>query len=642
MEKMRNLIDYLNEQTRKYNRGVPDITDKEFDKLFAELEQLEKETGMVYSDSPTQNVGYKVLTGIPKINIAPVPMLSLKKVHSQNEINEFAGKEKIVRMIKCDGLSVRLTYKDGKLLTACSRGNGSIGNLITEHIKCFLNVPLTIPYSNTYIIDGEAIIKYKDFEIVSKQEDLKNPRNAAAGSLSTLELSVVKSRRLSFIAWDVIQGGSSNSFIENLNKAKDLGFEIVYYSETDDNTQILTKAAELSIPCDGVVWKFDNIEYGKSLGATSHHFNNAVAWKPGDEEYETTLLNIEWLVGRTGQVTPVAIFDPVNTGESVIEKASLHNLTVMKNLMGNPYVGQPIKVIKSNMIIPQVIEAVKVPDEDTSHNFLYIPKVCPVCGKPAIVKNDTESEFLICPNPECEGKFINKAVHFAGKKGLDIKGISKATLEKLMEWGWLNTISDIFKLQEHRNEWIKKPGFGIKSVDNILNAIESSRQCNLDKFIAALGIPIVGSSAAKDLAKTFGTWEAFIEAVDDDYAFYSLPNFGPEMHSAIMKFNFDEACDIATTYLSFNKSTESSATTGDNSLVGKTFVITGKTLIFKNRDELKAKVESLGGKVAGSVSGKTDYLINNNATSSSTKNLKAKQLGVTIITEEDFINQFGI
>lgn len=638
---MKNLINYLNEQTKKYNTGIPDITDKEYDKLLEQLEQMEKDTGIVYSNSPTQTVGYKILSEIPKVQIEPIPMLSLKKVHSQNEIDTFANKKKIIGMIKCDGLSVRLIYQNGQLVSANSRGNGIEGGLIIEHIKCFLNVPLNIPYFGTYIIDGEAIIKYSDFNIIAKKEDLKNPRNAAAGSLNTLELNIVKNRRLSFIAWDVIQGGSFNSFIENLNEAKDLGFEIVYYSETDNNEQILNKAKELSIPCDGVVWKFDDIAYGKTLGATSHHFNNAIAWKPNDDLYETTLKNIEWQVGRTGVLTPVAVFDPVEIDGSVCERASLHNLSIMEELSnGFERVGDKVWIYKANAIIPQVSKWEHI-SEYSEENYISIPEVCPICGKLTTIKNDTGTKFLVCSNPNCEGKFINKVEHYACKKGLDIKGISKTTLEKLMDWGWLNTISDLYTLQEHKNEWVKKPGFGIKSVDNILNAIESSRQCDLDKFIAALGIPLIGTSASKALAKYFGTWEAFIEAIDDDFKFYTLPDFGPEAHSAIMNFDFDEACNIYHDYLTINPIISAS---GGNTLEGLTFVITGKVnLLAKNRDELKNKIESAGGKVTGSVSKNTSYLINNDAeNSTSSKNVTAKKLGIPIITEEKLKEIFEI
>lgn len=594
---------------------------------------MEKETGIVYSNSPTQKVGYKILSEIPKVKIEPIPMLSLKKVHSQEEIEEFAGNKEIVGMIKCDGLSMRLIYQDGKLISANSRGDGVEGGLITEHAKCFLNIPLIIPLLDEYIIDGEAIIKYSDFSLVTQYEDLKNPRNAAAGSLNTLDLNVVKNRRLSFIAWDVIQGGKTNSFFENLNEAKNLGFEVVYCSKTDNNEQILNKAKELSIPCDGVVWKIDDIEYGKSLGSTSHHFNNAVAWKPENETYETTLKGIEYQIGRTGQITPVATFEPVNTGDSIIERCSLFNDTVLYDKLGAPYIRQKIWISKRNLIIPYIEYADKESCPEDEKDYIPSLSACPICGGTVLIKSDGESDFLFCANPDCEGKFLNHAVHFAGKKGLDIKGLSKMTLEKLMNWGWLNTISDLFKLQEHKAEWITKTGFGVKSVDNILNAIESSRQCELDKFIAAIGIPLVGASASKALARHFGTWEAFIEAVNIGFKFYTLPDFGPEVHSAITNFDFTEANEIYEKYLTINTI---SSTSGKKALEGLTFVITGKvSLLAKNRDELKALIEEAGGKVVGSISKNTNYLISNDSTSSSTKSKKAQELGVQIITEEN-------
>lgn len=630
---MKNLINYLNEQTRKYLIGIPDITDKEYDNLLNQLEQMEKDTGIVYSNSPTQTVGYNIISDIPRVQIEPIPMLSLKKVHSQNEINNFAGKEKIVGMIKCDGISVRLIYQNGQLMSANSRGNGVEGGLITEHVKCFLNVPLTIPFFDTYIIDGEAIIKYNNFNTMSQNEDLKNPRNATAGSLNVLDLNIVRDRKLSFIAWDVIQGGSSNSFIKNLKEAENLGFEIVYYSETNNNEQILNKAKDLSIPCDGVVWKFDNISYGKTLGSTSHHFNNAIAWKPNDEEYETTLRDIVWDVGRTGVLTPVAIFEPVDADGSIIERASLHNLTIMEEIIHIPFVGQKMRVFKANQIIPQVSWS-EHPAKDPG-TVIPLPTVCPICGAPVEIKSDTESKFLYCSNSKCEGKFVNRAEHFLGKKGLDVKGISESTIEKLLDWGWLNNLEDVFKLAEHRADWIKKPGFGIKSVDKVLDAISSSCKCNLEAYIAALGIPLIGSTASKDLAKYFKTWDAFLLAVENpDYKFWELPNFGIEMNRALHDFDYTEAKVIADKYLIFNTVEESAAA---SSLAGLTFVVTGKVSRFKNRDELKAKIESLGGKVAGSVSKNTNYLINNDLESKSAKNLTAQKLGVPIISEENFL-----
>lgn len=642
IEKIRSLINYLNEQTCKYNQGIADITDKEWDKLLKQLEQMEKDTGIVYSNSPTQTVGCKILSEIPKIQIMPIPMLSLKKVYSQEEINSFANKREIIGMVKCDGLSVRLIYQNGILISANSRGNGIEGGLITEHVKSFLNVPLTIPYLDTYIIDGEAIIKYNDFNIITKQEDLKNPRNAAAGSLNTLDLNTVRNRRLSFIAWDVIQGGSSNSFIENLNEAKDLGFETVYVSKIATNEEILNKAKELSIPCDGVVWRIDDIAYGKTLGQTSHHFNHAVAWKPENEFYETTLKNIEWQVGRSGQITPIAVFEPVDTGDSIIEKASLSNSSILNTTLGVPYAGQRLWVSKRNCIIPYIERADKMSEPDDIS--LYIPSIskCPVCGSQIIIKSDGESDILYCSNPNCEGRILNKLKYFVSKAGLNIKGLSEQTLNKLLDWGWIESAIDIFKLQMYRDDWVKKPGFGIKSVDNILNAIEASRKCDLDKFIAALGIPLIGTSASKALAKHFGTWEAFIEAVDNDFKFYTLPDFGPEAHSAIMNFDFEEACNIYTDYLTINPIT-STSTSGNNILEGLTFVITGKlSLLAKNRDELKVKIESAGGKVTGSVSKNTNYLINNDVESTSSKNMTAKKLGVPIISEKKFKEIFEI
>lgn len=633
---MKNLINKLNKAAELYyNSGQSFLSDKEYDALLAQLDKMEKETGIVYPNSPTQKVGYEIISNIPKVKIEPIPMLSLRKVHTQKEIDDFANKKPIIGMVKCDGLSVRLIYKQGKLYSANSRGNGVEGGLITEHIKCFLNVPLAIPYSNDYIIDGEAIIKYNDFEIVSQNENLKNPRNAAAGSLNTLDLNIVKNRRLSFIAWDVIEGRNSNSFIENLKQAEQLGFEIVYYSSDEANEQILQKAEKLSIPCDGVVWKFDDIEYGKNLGATSHHFNNAIAWKASNETYETTLLDIEWQLSRTGQINPVAVFEEIEIDGTSVSKASLSNLSILQNTLNTPWRGQSINVSKRNQIIPKVESADidTIPDDDSL--YISMPAQCPVCGGRVIVRKDNDSEVLFCGNSNCEGKFLTSLTHFCSKNGLDIKGLSAATLEKLIDWGWVERFGDIFTLAGHRDEWIKKPGFGVASVDKALTAIEKASHCHLDAFISALGIPLIGRNTAKELVKHFPKWSDFINAIETNYPFYQLSGFGREISNSLLNYDYKEARYIAHNFITFIES--ETTIDKENIINGKTFVITGAVYNYKNRDELKTFIESLGGKVTGSVSNKTNYLINNDATSNSSKNLKAQSLGIPIITEEEFL-----
>ena len=628
---MIELIKELNKASEDYyNFGTSNLTDKEFDEKLEQLRKLEEETGIIYSNSPTHKIGAPVLGSIKKVKIQGRPMLSLDKVHSAQEITDWAKGQQIVGSIKCDGLSCRLTYENGVLISANTRGDGEIGGDITEHVKYFTNVPLHINKQDKYVIDGEAIIKLDDFEIINKNNEFKNPRNTAAGALNLLDMSIVKQRRLSFIAWDVIEGGDYKTYSDNIVEASQLGFESVFWTFETDNDYILLWAKKLNIPCDGVVWKYEDLTF--DITRTDKFFNNAVAWKPANETYDTKLLDIEYTIGRTGKLTPVAIFEPVDILGSECERASLHNLSIMEQIFGTlcPERETLIKVFKADLMIPQVETAEK------SGNGLPIPILenCPICGEKLIIKQDNESKILFCPNEQCEGKFLNIVDHYAGKSGLDIKGLSKATLIKLMNWGWLNSLIDLYKLNIYKQEWYAKSGFGIKSVDNILNAIEASKKTTLNKFIAALGIPLIGSKAAKDLAGHFGTWDKFMEAIDNKYEFYQLPNFGIEMHKAILNYNYAEARSITAEYLEFETA---QAETADK-LSGLTFVITGKVHKVKNRDELKSIIENNGGKVTGSVSKNTDYLINNDVDSTSAKNVSATRLGIPILTEEEFFN----
>lgn len=647
MKEIRELIDYLNKQIRAYDEGQPIISDKEYDDLYFKLKELENIYHIYYPDSPTQSISYEVVNSLEKVTHNH-DMLSLDKTKSPDEILNFLGNAPYIAMLKMDGLTCSLMYEDGKLIAAETRGNSQVGENILHNAKVVKNIPKQIPYVGRLVIDGEIICKLDDFKVFA--DDYKNARNFASGSIRLLDNKECQKRNLSFVAWEVIEGLEDIPYLSaKLTEIESYGFTAVpwitepegshKFSFDEINGSLVEKAKELFYPIDGLVFKFNDWRFGKSLGQTDHHAKNAMAYKFYDEEYETILLDIEWQVGRTGVLTPIAVFEPVEMDGSVCEKASLHNISVMEELSGGfERVGDKLWVYKANAIIPQVSKWEHTGDY-SEERHLSIPEVCPICGKPTTIKHDTNTRFLICTNPECEGKFINHLEHFACKKGLDIKGISKATLEKLMDWGWLNSVSDLFKLQEHRTEWIKKPGFGDKSVDNILNAIDSSRQCELDKFIAALGIPLIGTRASKDLAQRFGTWEAFIEAVDDDFAFYELSNFGTEMSRAILSFNYEEANDIYNKYLTINPYISSSTSSGAE---GLTFVITGKVNQFKNRDELKSRIESLGGKVTGSVSSKTNYLINNDSTSSSTKNVQAKKLNIPILTEEEFIEMFNI
>ena len=633
------LIKRLNEAADAYyNSGTPIMSDEEFDMYMEELREFEEHSGIVFSNSPTQNVGASVLSSLKKVQITPKPMLSLEKCHSYVEIAEFANNQPMIAMVKLDGLSVRVKYNNGKLISANTRGNGVEGTDITEHIKQFQNIPLTIPYNDEYTVDGEAIIKIHDFEEINKNNEFKNPRNAAAGALNVLDTKLVRDRKLSFIVWDVIEGYSTdfNYLSDKLEEAHQYGFEIVPYrleGIIGIVNHVLMEYSE-EYPCDGVVWKYNNFIYGDSLGATGHHFKNAIAWKPKVETAETELLDIDWTMGRTGVLTPVAVFKPVKLDGSVIERASLHNITVMHNtLHGSGWVGQKIQIGKANMIIPQIFSAEKEPEEGVEH--IQQPWLCPICGEP-LYEHGTDSIFLTCENPNCSGKLINILDHFCGKKGLDIKGLSKATLEKLITWEWVSNFSDIYELEKYKIEWMDTQGFGDKSVRAILAAIEESKTQTLESFISAIGIPLIGRNMAKEICKHVSSYEEFRKLVDDKYDFSKWDTFGPEKCIAIRKYDFTEA-DKVVKYITFIQPEVEETT---NSLNGITVVITGKLNNYKNRTALQKEIENRGGKVSSSISGNTSYLINNDINSMSTKNVAAKAAGVPIISEQEFIEKF--
>ena len=568
-------------------------------------------------------------------------MLSLEKTKDLTVIKDFLGNVPYLAMCKMDGLTCSLKYIDGVLVSAETRGNGEVGENILHNAKVIPSIPKQIPYKEELVVDGEIICSYSDFE--SFKDEYANPRNFASGSIRLLDAGECAKRKLQFIAWDVIEGLEDSYFLtDKFVTLSEFGFTIVpyyVYNDCEEEINKLTLEAEtLHYPIDGIVFKFDDVEYGRSLGRTSHHLKNAMAYKFYDEVAKTYLTGIDWTMGRTGALTPVAVFEEVDLDGSTISRASIHNLSVMEDLLGLPYTGQEIEIFKANMIIPQIKSAVKNP---VGKELITTPGHCPICGEKTIIKMDNFSKILFCDNPACDGKLINKLDHFCGKKGLDIKGLSKATLEKLIDWGWVSNYIDLFKLNSHRDEWIKKPGFGPKSVDNILSAVEAGRECELSAFISALGIPLIGSTASKELVKIFPTWEEYIGAVESGYYFWSIAGFGAEMHSAITRFDYTEAKTIYNDYLTINSTNENCDEVMD-SLANITVVITGKVNKYKNRDDFKTAIERRGGKVAGSISGKTSYLINNDVNSTSSKNISAKKLGVPIISEDDFIEMFAL
>jgi DNA ligase (NAD+) len=571
-------------------------------------------------------------------------MLSLDKTKDLNEIVSFITEHDWICMAKMDGLTCSLTYRGGRLVRAETRGNGVIGEDITHNAYVISSIPKTIPIKEECIIDGEVICTYENFKAF--ENDYSNPRNFAAGSIRLLDNKECEKRNLTFVAWDWIKGWETDGFtMENntlsnkLFLLKEIGFSVVpwtregieYGSNLDDSMKIVKGYAQKeSYPIDGLVFKYNDCEEYEAAGRTEHHFRGGLAYKFYDELYETTLEDIEWSMGRTGVLTPVAIFKEIEIDGAKVSRASLHNIGIMNELLGQPFFGQKLRIFRANQIIPQVYDAEDSPYTISTMRILN----CPICGELLKINNNDGVLTLVCPNENCEGKLLNKLDHFCGKKGLDIKGLSKATLEKLMNWNWVNNIEDIFELHTHRSEWIKKEGFGIKSVDNILSAIEASKHCELPAFISSLGIPLIGLSVAKELTKIFDSYESFREAVAVLYDFSQHPNFGYEKTLSLLNFDYTSA-DTVRTYLFLTNENSKNIT---ETLKGLTICVTGKLQLHKNRAELKALVEKNGGKLTDSVSSKTNYLVNNDINSTSSKNITAKKLGVPIITEQQLID----
>lgn len=655
LDMMRGMVSILNDASEAYyNTGNPMMTDEQFDAMLEDLKQLEEETGVVLSNSPTINVGAKVLTELEEVEHNH-PMLSLEKCHTAEELVKFSNGKELVSSIKLDGLTVSLLYEDGVLVSAETRGNGNVGSNVTEHLKRFKNVPLKINKSNTYIIDGEAIITDEDFAEVNKNGEYKNSRNLAAGTLSVLDTSLVAKRKLSFFAWDVIEGGG-NSLKDNLDEAKELGFEVVPFwfnpniagldNETLQNSinYMFDYAEQDGYPCDGIVFKFNDIEYGKSLGATSHHFRNGIAYKKKDDVHTTELVDIEWTMGKTGTLTPTAVFKPVEIDGTIVERASVHNVSILTKL--DLHIGDIIEVVKANQIIPQVKRNVSSDERlalGKEPDYIAIPSTCPVCGDEAMMVTENSSTILVCVNDNCKGKLLGKLTHFVSKNAMNVDGLSEQTLEKFMELGWLNGLIDVYNLDYRYNDIIGLDGFGKKSADKLMNAIEKSKNTTLDRFIYALSIPLIGRSASKDIARYYrGDFEKFFAAhADGDYVRYEdmLEGFGGRMSASINDYMLNDRNDDMVWRISqrLNFEVDSNDSVDNADLSGLTFVITGSLNHFANRDEAKDIIEKAGGKVSGSVSKKTSYLVNNDVNSTSGKNKKAKELGIPIVSEGELV-----
>ena len=639
---IRSLINELNNATKAYDEGNPYVTDEYWDHLYFELKKLEEETGIIYPDSPTQSISYTVVNNLEKVEHNH-PMLSLDKTKDPEEVKSFVKGHDWCGMFKMDGLTCSLTYEDGKLTRAETRGNGIIGENVLHNALVMNSIPKEIPTKETVVVDGEVICTREDFE--KFKDEYKHPRNFASGSIRLLDSKESAARNLTFVAWDLVKGCEDiDFFFWRLEKLDDWGFITVPRvgdAETiNDAIEVLnnkrTGTPDGSYPIDGYVFKFESKKYGESLGRTEHHFKNAIAFKFYDDEYETELLDIEWSIGRTGQLTPVAIFKPIEIDGTIVERASLHNVSIMRETLGfYPELYQPIWVTKVNQIIPQIVRATI---NDDYHDHVLdngIITKCPYCGRlTKIIESDSGVLNAYCTYDGCIGKLSNRIDHFCGKKGLDIKGISLATIEKLIDWGWLNGLADVFRLNEHKTEWVAKPGFGAASVGKILNNIDAAKYgTQLVSFISAIGIPLVGRTVAKEIVRYYPSWGSFKTAVGGDWS--QFEGFGSEISKAINSFDYTEADEIAEmlTWAEDQPSEEQI----ESPLKDKVFCVTGKLQNY-TRDSIKAEIESLGGKVVGSISSKVNYLITNTPDSGTAKNKDAIKLGIPIITEEDFEN----
>lgn len=646
MEYYRNLVEQLNNATKAYDEGKPYMSDHEWDRLYYEIEDYEKTHGFSIPESPTQSISYEVVSDLKKVEHSS-PMLSLNKTKDLNELNKFIGDRGCFLSLKLDGLTCRITYENGRLVRAETRGNGIIGEDITHNARVIRGIPKRLKLPVSLVVDGEVICRNKDFEPFAKE--YKNSRNFAAGSLRLLDAFECAKRNLTFVCWNVVEGMEKDEAVCHTDKLINLTcyskeFIVVpfrYTTEKIVNEELIEELKEVAkkagYPIDGMVLKYDNIEYGESLGATAHHWRNGIAYKFFDESYPTILRDIEWSMGRTGVLTPIAIFNEIELMGSTVSRASLHNVSVMKELLGHAHKNQPIMIFKANEIIPQISEA----ENKEYQGFNYyqdkpifsIPTQCPICGCDLKLSCEVNTEVLRCENPSCEGKLINKLDHFCSKdKGLDIRGLSKATLEKLIEWGWVNCILDIFNLDQYKHEWVKKQGFGAVSVGKILSAIENSKNTTLNAFICSLGIPMIGRTVSKQLMEFVTSYEDLREKVNNKYDFSQHNGFGYEKSNSLLEFDYTEA-DKLYKLMNIQKPIEEEK---KETLAGLTFCITGKLKRVKNREELVSIIEQNGGKFIKSVSKNVKYLINNDSMSGTAKNKEAQALGIPIITEEEF------
>lgn len=643
MDRIKELVELLNKAGKSYySEGRELMSNYEYDALYDELGMLEKETGYILSNSPTVNVGYEVLSELPKERHES-PMLSLDKTKSPEALAEWLGSQKGLLSWKLDGLTIVLTYDNGQLQKAVTRGNGEVGEIITNNARVFKNVPVTIPFKGKLVLRGEAIITYSDFERINEQipeadVKYKNPRNLCSGSVRQLNNEITAQRNVHFFAFTLVSAQDvdfDNSRQRQFEWLKDQGFSVVEYKMVTKDTILDTiewfekTIVTNDFPSDGLVILYDDIAYGDSLGRTAKFPRNAMAFKWTDETAETTLREIEWSASRTGLINPVAVFDPVELEGTQVSRASVHNISIVESLKLG--IGDRIKVFKANMIIPQIAENL------TQSGNLEIPEVCPVCGGKTQIKQVNDVKTLYCINEDCQAKHVKSFAHFVSRDALNIDGLSEATLEKFIQHGFLKNFCDLYHLEKFRDEIIALDGFGEKSYENLLTSVENSRNTTLPKFIYGLGIANVGLSNAKmivqalgnDIEKVIHAGRQELEKIDgvgaviaDTFAsYFENEKNKEEFYKLLQEMHIEKASDNQNNQI----------------LTGKVFVITGSLEHFENRNQLKERIEQLGGKVTGSVTGKTSYLINNDSHSTSSKNKTAAKLGVPVITENEFL-----
>lgn len=649
-DRIKELVELLNRAGKAYYQESREImSNYEYDALYDELVSLEKETGMVLTNSPTINVGYEVLSELPK-ETHEKPMLSLDKTKETEGLKSFLGDKEGLLSWKLDGLTVVLTYEEGKLVKAVTRGNGEVGEVVTNNAKTFKNIPLTVPYKGQLVLRGEAVIKYSDFERINGQIEeadakYKNPRNLCAGSVRQLNNRITAERNVNFFAFTLVKAEDTDfeNSLENQYKflAKQ-GFQVVPYKRVNSEN-IQEKVAEYAeeikdfdIPSDGLVLMYDDIKYGESLGRTAKFPRNGIAFKWKDETAVTTLREIEWSPSRTGLINPVAIFEPVELEGTTVSRASVHNISIVENMKLG--IGDRIEVYKANMIIPQISE------NHTKSGNLTIPDTCPACGGATEIRAVSEVKSLYCTNPKCMAKFIKKFTLFVSRDAMNIDGLSEETLDKFVGKGFIKEYADIYKLSRYEEEIVNMPGFGRKSYDNLMTSVDKSRNVPVFKLLYSLGVPNIGVANAKIICRYFqNDIDRIIKASAEELT--AVDGVGEVIAKSYVEYfedtdNMDALSNLLQEIVI--EKPEEITVDMDNAVAGKTFVITGSVNHFDNRNQVKDVIESLGGKVTGSVTAKTDYLINNDNMSTSSKNKKAKELNIPIITEDEFIAMTNI